>query len=138
MNKLPPEQQKAFDMVVKQAMSFLIADDNAKTIIGKAQSGDPKQAVVDAMTPVLKAIWQAAQKSGADIEAPVFLAAGIRILTLLAEMLAAVGIISEQEIPQFAAQTAKLAVDQHNAAVQQNKPQEPQPQGLAATAGGAQ
>jgi hypothetical protein len=69
----------------------------------------------------------------------VFLAAGIHVITILSEMLAVVGIITEQEIPQFAQEVAKQAVQQHNAAFEgQQQPEQPEqaPQGLAGMAGG--
>jgi hypothetical protein len=135
---LPPEQQKAFKMVSKQALEYLLAEGHAELIIAKAKQGDPKQAVVDALTPVMQGIWSAAEQAGAKLDQAVFLAAGIHVITILSEMLAVVGIITEQEIPQFAQEVAMQAVQQHNASFEQQQPEQPeQPaQGLAGMAGG--
>jgi hypothetical protein len=136
---LPPEQQKAFKMVSKQALEYLLAEGHAELIIAKAKQGDPKQAVVDALTPVMQGIWSAAEQAGANLDQAVFLAAGIHVITILSEMLAVVGIIQEQEIPQFAQEVAMQAVQQHNAAFEgQQQPEQPEqaPQGLAGMAGG--
>jgi hypothetical protein len=135
---LPPEQQKAFKMVSKQALEYLLAEGHAELIIAKAKQGDPKQAVVDALTPVMQGIWAAAEQAGAKLDQAVFLAAGIHVITILSEMLAVVGIIQEQEIPQFAQEVAMQAVQQHNAGFeQQQKPEQPAQPGLAGMAGGA-
>jgi hypothetical protein len=136
---LPPEQQKAFKMVSKQALEYLLAEGHAELIIAKAKQGDPKQAVVDALTPVMQGIWSAAEQAGAKLDQAVFLAAGLHVITILSEMMAVVGIITEQEIPQFAQSVAMQAVQQHNAAFEQGQPAEQQPeppQGLAGMAGG--
>jgi hypothetical protein len=136
---LPPEQQKAFKMVSKQALEYLLAEGHAELIIAKAKQGDPKQAVVDALTPVMQGIWSAAEQAGAKLDQAVFLAAGIHVITILSEMLAVSGIITEQEIPQFAQAVAMQAVQQHNAAFEgQQQPAQPEqaPQGLAGMAGG--
>jgi len=44
------------------------------------------------------------------------LAAGVQVIGVVGEMLVAAGVVPEQELPQFAAAVAKMAVDQHNAA----------------------
>jgi hypothetical protein len=134
---LPPEQQKAFKMVSKQALEYLLAEGHAELIIAKAKQGDPKQALVDALTPVMQGIWSAAEQAGAKLDQAVFLAAGIHVITILSEMLAVVGIITEQEIPQFAREVAMQAVQQHNAAFEQEQPAQPEQPGLAGMAGGA-
>jgi hypothetical protein len=132
---LPPEQQKAFKMVSKQALEYLLAEGHAELIIAKAKQGDPKQAVVDALTPVMQGIWSAAEQAGAKLDQAVFLAAGIHVITILSEMLAVSGIITEQEIPQFAREVAMQAVQQHNAAFE-GQPAQPEQPGLAGMAGG--
>lgn len=136
---LSPEQQKQFNLVARQALEHLLADDSVKLILSKAKGGDAKQAVIDAVTPVMQGIWSAAQNSGVQLDAAVFLAAGIQVLTVLAEMLSLFGIVPKEQIQQFAAEVAKQAVAQHNERVQQppqgQAPQEEQPQ-QPAPAGG--
>lgn len=141
--QLTPEQRKAFDMVTRQALTFLLEDDHAKLIIAKAKAGDPKLAIVDAIQPVLQGIWTSAEQAGANLEMPIFLAAGIQVITILSEMLAVSGIIAEKDIPAFAKSVAEEAVQQHNAGLQgkpdaQQQGQMPpmKPQGLAGMAGG--
>jgi hypothetical protein len=130
---LSPEQQKAFNMVSKQALEFLLEDNNAKLIVAKAQQSDPQTAIVEAIRPVMRGIWQAAEQSGVKLDLPVFLAAALNVITILADMMAVQGVIPEEQVAQLAQSAAQEAVKQHNAEM----PQEPQgAPGLAATAGG--
>jgi hypothetical protein len=131
---LSPEQQKAFNMVSKQALEFLLEDNNAKLIVAKAQQSDPQTAIVEAIRPVMQGIWQAAEQSGVKLDLPVFLAAALNVITILADMMAVQGVIPEEQVAQLAQSAAQEAVKQHNAEMPQEQPQEPA--GLAATAGG--
>lgn len=130
---LSPEQQKQFDTVSKQALTFLLEDGNAKLIIDKAKASDPKTAIVEAIQPVLQGIWSAAEEAGAKLEMAIFLAAGLNVITILADMIAVAGVIPEDQVQQLATQAAQEAVQQHNAGVQS---QQPPPEGLVATAQG--
>jgi hypothetical protein len=130
---LSPEQMKAFNMVSKQALEFLLEDNNAKLIVAKAQQSDPQTAIVESIRPVMQGIWQAAEQSGVNLDLPVFLAAALNVITILADMMAVQGVIPEEQVAQLAQSAAQEAVKQHNAEMPQEQPQEP---GLAATAGG--
>lgn len=125
---LDPVQQKAKDLMVRQAMSFLLKDEHAQHIIAKAKAGDPKAAVIEAMTPLLQNIHQMASVAGAKVEMVTVLVAGIEITAALAKMLEVAGVMTEQEIPAFCVDVAKEAVAQHNAKVQSGQ-QPPQPGG---------
>ncbi len=116
---LDPNQKKMFDLIIKQAMGFLLKDENAKAIVAKAQAGDPKQAVAEAVTPLLTGIYGAANGANAKLSTVTLLAAGIEIIGVLAKMLEAADILTEQEIPAFCADVAKMAVAAHNERVQQ-------------------
>lgn len=129
---LPPEQQQQFDTVSRQALEYLLDEGHAKLIIDKAKQGDPKAAIVEAIQPVLQGIWAAAESAGAKLDMATFLAAGLNVITILADMMAVAGVIPEQQVAQLAQEAAQEAVNQHNAGVQ---PQE-QPQGLAGMAQG--
>ena len=118
---LDPEQKKHFDLIVRQAMSFLLEDENAQHIVKKAETGDPKTAVVEAVAPLLTQIHQMASVAGAKVQMVTLLAAGIQIIAVLAKLLEAADILTEDQIPAFCADVAKLAVAQHNAKV--GKPQ---------------
>ena len=130
---LPPEQKRQFDTVSKQALSFLLEDNNAKLIIDKAKTSDPKTAIVESVQPVLQAVWASIEEAGAKVEIPIFLAAGLNVITILADMMAVAGVIPEDQVQQLAQEAAQEAVQQHNAGMQQ--PQQPQ-QGLAGMAQG--
>jgi hypothetical protein len=129
---LSPEQMKAFNMVSKQALEFLLEDNNAKLIVAKAQQSDPQTAIVESIRPVMQGIWQAAEQSGVKLDLPVFLAAALNVITILADMMAVQGVIPEDQVAQLAQSAAQEAVKQHNAEV----PQESQPAGLAGMAQG--
>lgn len=115
---LDPAQSKARDLMVKQAMRFLLDDQTAQHIVTKAQAGEPKAAVVDAVAPLLRNIYEVASASGAKIEMVTLLAAGIEIVAVLAKMLETTGVLTEDQIPAFCADVAKDAVAQHNAKVE--------------------
>lgn len=126
---MEPTQKKAMDLMVRQAMSFLLKDEAAQHIVKKAQAGDPKAAVVEAVTPLLTQIHQMASVAGANVEMVTVLAAGIQIVAALAKMLEAAGVLTEDQIPAFCADVAKIAVAQHNAKV--GKPQAQPAGGMA-------
>lgn len=115
---LDPEQEKARKLMVRQAMTFLLEDEHANHIVAKAKAGDPKTAVVEAVTPLLQQIYQMASVAGAKVEMTTILAAGIEIISVLAKMLEAADILTEEQIPAFCADVAKIAVAQHNAKAQ--------------------
>lgn len=138
---LSPEQQKQFDTVSRQALSFLLEDGNAQLIAQKAKASDPKTAIVGAIRPVMQSIWSAAEQAGAKLDMPVFLAAALNVITILADMLAVLGVIPEEQVQQLAQEAAQDAVQQHNAEVGQGQPEAPQeapqqPSGLVGMAGG--
>lgn len=127
---LNPEQQKAKDLIVRQAMTHIVGGqgDNAQAIVTKAQAGDPQDAVLDAVAPLLQSIYDTAQKAGAQVDMLTMLVAGIEIIGNLAEMLAKAKIIPDDErsIASFAAEAAKKAVLEHNQRVQEGGQQQPQ------------
>lgn len=114
---LDPTQTKAKDLMVKQAMSLLLREDTAEHIVNKAKNGDPKAAVVDAVVPLLTQIHQMASVAGAKVEMVTVLVAGIEIVAVMAKMLEAAEVLTEEEIPNFCADAAKEAVERHNAQV---------------------
>lgn len=115
---LTPDQQKAYDVIVKQAMEFLLKDEHMKAIIDSAsQGGDPKTAVVNALLPLMQSIYQAAAQAGAKVDMVTVLAASIEIIANISEMLATAGVIKEADIPTFAREVSEMAVQQHNAGV---------------------
>jgi hypothetical protein len=122
---LPPEQVKFMQMLVKQALGVLLEDDTARFLVDKAKNGDPKTALVETVVPLIKSIYEAAGEAGVKIDMVAVLGAGMQIITILAKMLESEGILTEEQIPAFAADVAKLASEQHNAGVQagqQGKP----------------
>ncbi len=132
---LAPNQQKAMSIMLKQAMSFLTEEGTAEHILMKAEQGDPKGAVVDAVVPLLKQIYGASQAAGAQVEFPTLLATGLAIVLKLAELLADAGIIQKDQIPAFAAEASKVAIEQHNASIQGGG--KPAPTGMMSMAPGA-
>ena len=133
---LNPQQQKAKDLIVRQAMTHIVGGDgaNAKAIMAKAEAGDPKEAVLDAVTPLLQAIYDSAQQAGAQVDMLTMLVAGIEVIGNLAEMMASAGLIPQDEksIATFAAEVAQKAVLEHNQRVQEGGGQPssaPQPPG---------
>ena len=116
---IDPAQKKAMELMVRQGMSFLLQDDNANHIVMKAKAGDPKAAVLEAVTPLLEQIYQMASVAGAKVDMVTVLAAGIQIIAGLAKMLEAADILTEDQIPAFCADVAKEAVNKHNVKVYQ-------------------
>lgn len=112
---ITPQEKKVYDMVVKQALGFLLKDETAQHIIDKAQVGNPKTAVVEAVMPLLTSIYQSATSAGVDISQKIILAAGIEVLAILAQMMAVAGIIREEDVPSFARDAGYEAVNRHNA-----------------------
>lgn len=110
-------QQKAMNLMVKQAMGLLLKDDTANMLVQKAKTTDPKTTIVDAITPLLRDIYNMASVAGAKIEHVTVLAAGIQIIAYLAKMFEAADILTEEEIPEFCADVARAAVDRQNAQV---------------------
>ena len=98
-----------------QALGQLLQGPSAQQLLQQARSGDPQQAVVDAVSPLLRQIYAAAQAAGARVDTVTLLAAGINVITIVAEMLARAGILQEADIPAFCAAVAQRAVQQHNA-----------------------
>lgn len=124
--QLTPQQVQQMQLIVKQALSHLLEGDNAKFLVTKAESGDPKAAVVEAVSPVLKTIYATAREAGAKVDMVVVLAAGIQIIAVLAKMLESQGLLTEDQIPAFCADVSKLAVAQHNAQAQSGMVGQPQ------------
>jgi len=115
---LTADQQKAYDIMVKQAVGFLLQDQHMKAIIDSASAGnDPVGATVRALMPLMQSIYQAASQAGAKVDMVTVLAASIEVIANIAEMLATAGVITKEEIPQFSQKVAKAAVQQHNAGV---------------------
>ncbi len=112
--QLTEAEVKQMQMVVKQALGVLLEDDNAKFIVDKAKQGDPKTVVVEAVAPLLQNIYGAADAAGTKVNMVVVLAAGIQIIAVLAKMLEAGDILTEDQIPSFCADVSKMAVAQHN------------------------
>lgn len=116
---LTAEQQQGYDLIVKQALGFLLDDNHARLLVQKAQSGDPRQVIADAVGPLLQQIYGAAKQAGANVDMVTLLAAGINVITVLAQMLSVAGIIQEADIPKFCKGVAEMAITQHNSTVQQ-------------------
>lgn len=116
--KLNPQQQQSYDIIVKQAVAFLLQDEHMKAIIDSASAGnDPVAATVRALVPLMQSIYAAASKAGAKVDMVTLLAASIEVIANIAEMLATAGVITKEEIPQFSQKVAQAAVQQHNAGV---------------------
>lgn len=143
---MDPQQLKSKDLVVRQAMTHIIGGQgqNADAIITKAQAGDPKEAVLDAIAPLLQSIYDSAQKAGAQVDMLTMMVAGIEVIGNVAEMLASAKLIpgDEKSIATFAAEVAKAAVLEHNQRVQGGgemppaAPGAPQPMSGMLNAGG--
>ncbi len=116
---LDPQQRKAYDLIVRQALGVLLQGRVARYLVQRAASGDPQQAVVDAVSPLLRNIYAAAQAAGAQVDMVTLLAAGINIVTVAADLLARAGILQQADIPAFCSAVAQRAVQQHNAQVPQ-------------------
>lgn len=104
------------DLIVKQALSHILKPETMDAIISKAQNGDPKQAVLDAVSPLLQSVYDTATESGAQVSMLVMLVAGIEVIGNVAEMLGAAGVIpsDEKAVAMFAAEVGKMAVEEHN------------------------
>lgn len=111
---LSPPQRQAFDLVVQQALGLLLQGTTARHIVQKAAAGDPEQAVVDAVAPLLQRIYATARAAGAQLDTVTLLAAGINIVAVVADMLAQAGILRRADIPAFCRSVAQMAVQQHN------------------------
>ncbi len=123
---LNPQQVKQMQMIVKQSLEQLLDDQNAEFIVKKAKAGDPKAAVLEAVAPVIKAIYVTAEEAGAKVDMVVVLSAGIQVIAMMAKMLESQGILKEADIPAFSADVSKMAVAAHNAEI----PQPIQPTGM--------
>lgn len=118
--QLSPEQLQQMQLVVKQCMQLLLQDQNADTIIKKAQLMPPAEVLADIVGPLLSKVAESAQEAGARLDMITTLVAGVQVLGLLAEMLFQADVIAtEQEAAQVVAQASKIAVDQHNARAKQ-------------------
>ena len=129
---LAPEQMKQMAMFVKQALSVILDDDSARMIVDRSKAGDPKQVTVQAVMPLMQQIYAAASEAGVKVDMVVVLGAGMQVIAMVAKMLESEGILTEEEIPAFAAEVAKIATAQHNesakaAGGQQAEPAAPPP-----------
>ena len=117
---LDAQAMKQKDLVVRQALSHILKPETMDAIIAKAQNGDPKQAVLDAVSPLLQSVYDTASESGAQVSMLVMLVAGIEVIGNVAEMLGAAGVIpgDEKAVAMFAAEVGKMAVEEHNQRVQ--------------------
>lgn len=115
---LDPNQQKAMQLMLRQGMAFLTESDHANAIVTNAEHGDPKQAVANAVVPLLQTLDHAARQAGVNISMVTTLAVGIQLIGVLAKMLESVKLLTEQQIPGFCADVAKMCVAKHNASVQ--------------------
>lgn len=124
---LNPQQLRQMQLMVKQAMGLLLADDSADMIVNKAKQGDPKQVIVSIMLDLMPRLHEAALSGGVKVDMVTELVAGFQIIATLSEMLSAAGIVPEQQLPQFTADVAKATVDAHNQRAQQAQPAQPAP-----------
>lgn len=131
---LDPVQLKYFNLIVSQCMRFVTAKENAYQIVRKAKAMDPVKAVAEAVGPLIESIYHVGsagvKKVGQpDIGIVTLLSAGIAVTAKVAEMLSKAGVIQESQIPQVAADAAKIMVTEHNAKVSAGG--KPQPAGMA-------
>lgn len=134
--QVSPEQLRAMQLIVRQAMGVLLQDDTAENIVQRAQAGDPKQVVAETAIGIVKRVWESANSAGAQVDILTCMLAATQIIGTLSEMLAKAGVISEQELPQFAAQACKIAVDLHNGQLQEGGAPAPGAQAQPAPPGG--
>ena len=118
---LSPEQIQHMKIMSKQAMSFLLEDDTAQQIVQRAQQGDPQQVVADIVTTIMGRLYEVATQAGQQVDMVTLLVTGIQIIGDLAEMLGEAGVLPDdpQAQAQFVGAVSKIAVDKHNATVQQ-------------------
>jgi hypothetical protein len=125
---LTPEQDQQRQLVARQCMELLSEDATAQMIVAKAQQGDPAKAIADVVVPLLRRVAEAAQEAGAEPDMLAMLVGGFEVIAKLAELMWHAGVVEdEKQVPTLAAQAAKLAVDQHNASLQQGNAPQPEP-----------
>jgi hypothetical protein len=116
---LTPEQTRQMQIMSKQAMRLLSEEATSDQIVQRAQQGDAKRVVAEVVSSVLRGLYAAASEAGQNIEMVTVLVTGIQIIGDLAEMLVAAGVVPAEQETQFVADTSKIAVELHNAALQQ-------------------
>lgn len=136
---LSPEQQQQMQLVVKQCMQMVLDDQSADMIIAKCQQGNAPDVIASIVGPLLAKVHESAKGAGVNVDMVTMMVAGVQVIGTLAEMLWHADVIkSEQEVPAFIGQAAKLAVDKHNAMVPQGAGADPnqQPQQTPPAGGG--
>lgn len=131
---LTPQQVKQMQMIVKQALGHLLDSESAAYLVKRAEATDPVTTTAQAVAPVLKTIYASASESGVKIDMVVVLAAGIQIIAMMGKMLESQGLMTEEQIPKFCADVAKIAVSAHNAEVPAPEPA-PAPAGMMGAQG---
>ena len=131
---LTPQQVKQMQLIVKQALSHLLDDQNAAYLVKRAEATDPVTTVAQAVAPVLKSIYASATESGVRVDMVVVLSAGIQIIAMMGKMLESQGLLEESQIPKFCADVSKIAVSAHNADIPAPQPT-PEPAGMMGAPG---
>lgn len=115
---LDAQQQKQMQLMVKQALGILLQDDSAEMIVNSAKQGDPKATVVRVVSPIIQRIYESAGEAGAKLDMLVVLSAGLQVVAIVSTLLSKAGVIEEAQLPQFVADVAKAAAEEHNAGLQ--------------------
>jgi hypothetical protein len=133
-DKLSPEAQQAFDLVVNQATDFILQDENIDALVESAKTKGPAQAIADDATEVLRGVHAAATGAGKNLPPEILSLAGSQVATIFASVLANEGVIDPKSVSQIAEQAYDVGVKSHNS---KGQPQGamPQPQGAAPAPG---
>lgn len=90
--KAGKEEQAHFNLVIKQAMSFITRPENLEPFVKMALKVGPGQAIAVYVKKTLDSIYMAARHSGAKVSPNTMSAAAQAVATQLAQMLAKNGV----------------------------------------------
>ena len=121
------QEIKMVNLIIKQASQVLLDEQNAEDIATMAKQGDPVEAIVTAVLPVLKQVYEAATSSGAKLDQRVMALAGREVIKILVGILGATGVIAPEQANEVATKAFQMGIERHNASVGQS--QQPVPQG---------
>jgi len=112
--QLSPEEQKAFDIAIKQAMEFITTGNAPEVILRKAEQIGPEKAAVETIVPLMQSIYASARNAGAEIPTHILVAVGIHVMKSIAELLVMTGVLKDAQVQGFAKTVAQQAIQMHN------------------------
>ena len=107
-----PYEQKAYDIVVMQALQLIFEPDFGMSVINEAQKGDPAQALADGVLRALMVVRDSAADAGHEVNDLILAKAADIVTPAAATLFVAAEMMSEEEAVEVARKAYMLGLQQ--------------------------